>query len=115
VLVNAAPHKLTVDGGLGYAHESRVIGADLSTATLPAGALYTLKISDTALVSEDSRVVFSLSEADDWRFANVASVAAKLTTILSLKASNTIRFVNAPVLGFEKTDTITAIALVAKF
>jgi hypothetical protein len=29
--------------------------------------------------------------------------------------SNTVRFVNAPVPGFEKTDTITAIALVARF
>jgi hypothetical protein len=46
---------------------------------------------------------------------NNAKVSAKLTTIFSLKVSNTIRFVNQPVPGFLKTDTVTAIALVAKF
>jgi putative salt-induced outer membrane protein len=115
ILVDAAPHKLTVDGGVGYAHESRVSGPNLSTATVPAGALYTLKLSETAEIGDDGRFVFSLSDGDDWRYANVASVTAKLTTLLSLKLTNTVRFVNAPVPGFEKTDTITAVALVAKF
>jgi len=115
VLVNQAPHKLVVDGGLGYANERRVRGPDLSTAIAPAGAVYTLKISDTAEFSEDARFVFSLSQGEDWRVTNIAAVTAKLTTVLSLKLSNTIRHVNAPALGFEKTDTITAIALVAKF
>ena len=115
VLVDAAPHKLTVDGGVGYAHESRVSAPDLSTPTLPTGALYTFKLSETADISDDARFVFSLSQGDDWRFANVASVTAKLTTLLALKLSNTVRFVNAPVPGFQKTDTITAIAMVAKF
>src|SRR5262245_39087108 len=115
ILVDKAPHKLTVDGGLGYAHESRVTGPDLSTATLPFGAHYTWKLSETAEFAEDARFVLSLSDGDDWRYANVASLNAKLTTILSLKLSNTVRFVNAPVEGFEKTDTNTAIALVAKF
>jgi putative salt-induced outer membrane protein YdiY len=36
-------------------------------------------------------------------------------TIFSLKVSNTIRYVNQPVPGFQTTDTITAVALVAKF
>jgi len=115
VLVNAAPHKLVVDGGLGYANERRVLGPDLSTAIVPAGATYTLKISNTAEISDDGRFVFSLSEGADWRLANIAGITAKLTTVFSLKLSNTVRYVNAPALGFEKTDTITAIALVAKF
>jgi putative salt-induced outer membrane protein YdiY len=79
------------------------------------GATYTLKISNTAEISDDGRFVFSLSEGDDWRLANIAGITAKLTTVFSLKLSNTVRYVNAPALGFEKTDTITAIALVAKF
>jgi putative salt-induced outer membrane protein YdiY len=56
-----------------------------------------------------------LSDGNDWRAGNNATVSAKLTTIFSLKVSNTIRFVNQPVPGFLKTDTVTAIALVAKF
>jgi putative salt-induced outer membrane protein len=115
VLVNTAPHKLIVDGGLGYANEARVLGPDLSTAIAPAEAIYTLKISDTAELSDEGGFVFSLSQGDDWRLANVAGITAKVTTVFSLKLSNTVRYVHAPALGFEKTDTITAIALVAKF
>jgi putative salt-induced outer membrane protein YdiY len=56
-----------------------------------------------------------LSDGNDWRAGNNATVSAKLTTVFSLKLSNTIRYVNDPVPGFLKTDTVTAIALVAKF
>lgn len=115
LLVDAAPHKLIVDGGLGYAHETRVVGPNLSSAVIPTGALYTFTLSKTAEISDDARAVFSLADSADWRFANIASVTAKLNTLLSLKLANTVRFVNAPATGFEKTDTITAIALVAKF
>jgi len=115
VLADVAPHKLVVDAALGYAHESRVTGPRLSTATANFGALYTWKLSDTAEVKDEGRFVFSLSDGDDWRFGNTASLNAKLTTLLSLKLSNAIRFVNAPVPGFKQTDTTTAVALVAKF
>jgi putative salt-induced outer membrane protein len=115
LLIDAAPHKLIVDGGIGYAHETRVVPPNLSSAVVPAGALYTYTLSKTAEISDDGRFVFSLADSADWRFANIASVTAKLTTLLSLKLANTVRFVNAPAFGFEKTDTITAIALVAKF
>jgi putative salt-induced outer membrane protein len=115
LLVDAAPHRLTVDAGFGYAHEERTNGIDLSNGTFGAGALYKLKLSDTADVSDDVRVLFSLAQGADWRSANIAAVTATLTTILSLKVSNTVRYVNAPVPTFQKTDTITAIALVVKF
>jgi putative salt-induced outer membrane protein len=114
-LIQQAPHKLIVDAGLGYANEQRLLGNNLSTATLGAGGIYTLKISDTSDLSEDGHFVFSLSEGSDWRYANAVALTAKVTTVLSLKVSNTIRYVNRPVEGFKNTDAITAIALVAKF
>ena len=46
---------------------------------------------------------------------NLASVAAKLTTVFALKLSYATRYVNAPAPGIETTDTITSMALVAKF
>ena len=48
-------------------------------------------------------------------FNNILAVNAKLVSILSLKASNVVRYVNAPVIGFDSTNTITSIASVAKF
>ncbi len=115
LLLNVAEQTLTIDAALGYAHEERTNGIDLSNGTLGLGELYLLKLSPTADVSDDGRLLFSLSTGDDWRFTNIAAVSAKLTTLLSLKLTNTIRFVNAPVPTFRKTDTIMSIALVLKF
>jgi putative salt-induced outer membrane protein len=114
-LLQETPHKLIVDAGLGYANEERLLGNNLSTATLGGGALYTLKISDTSELTEDGHLVFSLAQGSDWRYANAVALTAKISTKLSLKLSNTIRYLNAPVVGFKNTDAVTAVALVAKF
>jgi len=107
--------KLIVDAAGGYANEERVTRSDLSTATVSAGALYTWNISSTSQLTEDARFVDSLSESRDWRYLNAVSLTAKMTTLLSLKVSNTVRYLHFPVAGFKTTDTITAVALVAKF
>jgi len=113
--VDQAPHKLVVDAGPGYANEERVLGATLSTATLGGGAAYTLKISDASELTEDGHLVASLSQGSDWRYTNAVVLTAKVTTVFSLKASNTIRYLNLPVVGFKNTDAVTSVALVAKF
>ena len=115
VLVKPDPSTLTIEGGLGYANEKRLIGDDISTATAFVGERYKLKLSANADITDDARFNFSLSNGDDWRFNNLLAVNAKLVSILSLKASNVVRYVNAPVTGFDSTDTITSIAVVAKF
>ncbi|HXW04098.1 MAG TPA: DUF481 domain-containing protein [Vicinamibacterales bacterium] len=114
-LIAPSPHELIVDGGLGYTNEQRLVGEDISTAVALAAARYKYKLSETAEISEESGLEFSLSDGDAWRWNNIASVSAKLTTLLSLKLSNTIRYAHAPAPGFETTDTVTAVALVAKF
>lgn len=114
-LLEQAPHKLIVDAGLGYANEQRLVAPNLSTATLGAGGLYTLKISPTSELTGDGHFVFSLSDGSDWRYANAVALTAKVTTVFSLKLSNTIRYVNLPVVGFKNTDAVTSIALMAKF
>jgi hypothetical protein len=45
----------------------------------------------------------------------VAAMTAKLTSVFALKLSNTFRYVHEPVDGFRSSDSITAIALVARF
>jgi putative salt-induced outer membrane protein len=113
-------HTLEVDGGIGYTKEDRVevIGIpdeDLSFATARTGAIYRWKISETAEFGDDAGFTFNLNDGEDWRFANAAYIAAKLNTIFSLKLSYAIAYLNNPVPGFGKTDTITSAALVAKF
>lgn len=107
--------KLVTDVGFGYTHESRVLGEALSTGTAGAGWLYTLKISASSDVSEDGHFVFSLDHGNDWRYANTLALSAKLNSLLSLKVSNNVRYVNVPVAGFETTDVLSSVALVAKF
>jgi putative salt-induced outer membrane protein len=114
-LIAPAPHELWVDGGLGYTNEQRLIGDDISTAIAVTGLRYKFKLSETAEISDDLGLEFSLSDGDNWRLGNIAAVGANLTTLLSLKLSHTTRYVNAPAPTIETTDTITAIALVAKF
>ncbi len=113
--IDTAPHALVVDAGVGYANEQRLVGDDISTATLGGGAVYRLKISETSELSEDGHIVLSLSDGGDWRYANTVAVTAKMTTVFSLKLSNALRYVHAPVDGFKRTDVVTAVALVGKF
>jgi putative salt-induced outer membrane protein YdiY len=82
---------------------------------LLAGTGYKLKISATTDLTEDLRYEQSLAAGDQWRLDNAVSVVTKITSIFSLKVSNVIRYANAPVPGFETTDTVTSVALVAKF
>lgn len=114
-LLQDAPHKLSVDAGIGYANEHRLLGNDLSTATVGGGGLYALKISETSQLTEDAHFVVAVPDSNDWRYANALALTAKVSTIFSLKVSNTIRYLNLPVAGFKNTDAVTAVALVAKF
>jgi putative salt-induced outer membrane protein len=114
-LVRTELHELDVDAGFGYANEQRSTGDDLSAAQALAGAMYKLRISETADISDEARFSASLDAGEDWRFANNAALTAKLTTAFSLKLSNVVRYVNDPATGFEKTDSLTSVALVVKF
>jgi putative salt-induced outer membrane protein YdiY len=114
IVLENSTNKLTADGSFGYAQEERTISPTTKSGTWDMGLFYTLKLSDNAEISDDARMVFSLSDGQDWRSGNIASVTAKLNSIFSLKFSNTVRYVNAPVPGFQKTDTVTSVALVAK-
>jgi putative salt-induced outer membrane protein len=101
--------------GVGYSNEQRLVGNDLSTAIWTTGENYRLKLSPNAELTDDLVFNEAFSDAGDWRISHVAAVTAKLTSVFSLKVSNTLRYVHQPVNGFKSTDSITSIALVARF
>jgi putative salt-induced outer membrane protein len=115
ILFRDARQQLSVDGGLGYTNEQRVTGDDISTALALVGASYVLKFSDTAELKDEVRFTTLFDDAENWRAGNVAALTARMTQVLSLKVSHTLRVANLPPPGFEKVDTISAVALVAKF
>jgi putative salt-induced outer membrane protein YdiY len=108
-------HALRVDAGLGYAHESRTISPDLSTPLANFGAAYKWQLSKTADFTNAALLGASLDDGSDWRFGNALAVTSALTNLLSLKLSHELKYVNAPVVGFAKTDTLLSFALVATF
>ena len=114
-LIDTARHLARADAGLGYAHESRLIGEDISAALVNLGGIYRWKLNETAAIENAALFSSSLEEGDDWRFRNSFGVSAALSRILSLKVAHELKFVNAPVFGFEKTDRVLSAAVVAKF
>lgn len=108
-------HTLRFDGGLGFARETRVTGEGLSDPIANLGAGYKWQVSTTADITNATLFTASLDEASDWRVGNGIAVTAALTDLLSLKLSHEVKFVNQPVPGFERTDTLLTFALVAKF
>ena len=79
------------------------------------GASYKWTFSKTAEFTEDCSFIEDLSDTGDWRLQSVASLSASMSTLLSLKATHTFNYVRKPPATFGRTDTITAVALVAKF
>ena len=114
-LLETAVQTLAVDAGLGYLNEQRLAGDDVSSATYGGGGRYQWKISPTATLDEEVRLTGTFALAEDWRLAQRISLTARVTELLSLKVSNTIRYLHFPPPGFKTTDTTTSIALVAKF
>ena len=106
---------LLLDGGFGVTNERRLDADDLTAAVLLGGVEYKLKVSDTTDLTEDVRYEQSLDHGADWRLDNTVAVVTKINSIFSLKLSNVVRYAHAPVIGFETTDTITSVALFAKF
>jgi putative salt-induced outer membrane protein YdiY len=111
--VESARQQLRVDAGLGYLNEQRPDGT-LDSATLSTGALYKLVISPTAEFKYEPRYLLTLNEGDAWKFDQIAALGVSINSVLALKVSHTIRYSAAPPLGFETTDTIMAVSLVAK-
>jgi putative salt-induced outer membrane protein YdiY len=114
-LVETRPHSLKTRVGLGYGQENRLRQPSLGFATADAETAYRWAFSKTAELREDTTFTTNLQRGNDWRFANVASVAASLTSLLSLKVSHTLNYLNEPVRGYERVDTVTAAAVVATF
>jgi len=115
LLVNAAPHRLTVDGGIGYQHEGRLNADSTNSVIAQSGVMYRWQLSGTSELVEEFRATLPFANTDQWKLDQSVALTAAINSIFSIKVSNIIRFVNEPVPGFESTDTISTVALVMKF
>ena len=107
------PHRLLFDVGLGYLNEQRP-DDHFDSATLSLGAAYRFNISTTSEFTYEPRFLLPFADAGAWKFGQNAALTVALNTILSLKVAHTLRYSAEPPAGFETTDTIMAVSLVAK-
>ena len=94
----------------------------LDYASLRTGLQFAWKFAKSAEFTEEFYWTDNLSDTSDWFLRSTTAITADLTSIFALKASFTYLYDNVPALKtidpvtfFEKSDTITAVALVAKF
>ena len=113
--IAGAPHSLQILGGGGVTREIRLVGDDLTIGTANATGRYVLTLSDTSKITEEASFVGALNPGENWRIANEVAATATLTRLFSLKVSHKRSYLNAPVAGFKRTDTISSAALVATF
>lgn len=114
-VIKSSRQTLNTDAGFGYLNEVRITGLNRSSATYSGAAVYKVKISDTATLSNEFRLLGTFTMPNDWRLSNLASVQARLNSYLSLKFSSVVRYVHTPPARFKTTDTTTSMALVATF
>ena len=114
-VISTEPHSLQLLGGAGFTREQRLAGDDLSLGTANATGRYAWALTETSALTEEAAFVADLSTGDHWRFSNELAATAALSNRLSLKVSHKLSYLNEPVPGFRKTDTIFAAALVANF
>jgi putative salt-induced outer membrane protein YdiY len=112
--IDRAPHRLRLDAGLGYLYEDGPEDEHFDSVTLSLGALYRAEISETSEFSFEPRFILPLVDAGAYRYDQVAALNLGINSFLSLKLSHTIRYSAEPPVGFDTTDTITAVSIVAR-
>ena len=114
-LVKGPVHFLRPEVGVGYTWENQTIDLDRNYANAHLGVGYKWVFSKTAQFTNDFGFLLDLADTNNWIISDTAAVTATLTRVFALKASWTILYRKEPVPGFKKTDTSTAVSLVAKF
>jgi putative salt-induced outer membrane protein YdiY len=111
--IDAPPHRLRFDAGLGYLYEERP-DDHFDSLTLSLGAAYRLAISSSSELTYEPRFLLPFADSDAWKFDQNVALAAALNSILSLKLAHTVRYSADPPEGFDTTDRIMSISVVAR-
>ena len=106
---------LALDLGAGYFNETRLASETLSSGSYVVGSAYRANLSETAALVDDIKLIGLFQASDNWRLEHTVAVTSKLAAGLSLKVSHAVRFANIPAPGFKKTDSVSAVTIVAKF
>lgn len=130
---------LRVEGGFGYTSEQDIANNMIQPyhnyANVRAGLGYKWQFTKNASFTNDFSYLLDLSDSKNWFITDKAAVAVAISKIFSMQASWTLLYRNEPPIKFyrnpgnpgppptlpsdpvfySKTDTATAVGLVAKF
>jgi putative salt-induced outer membrane protein YdiY len=114
-LVNTGAQQLKIDLGSGYLREERSNGPALSSAILNNVNTWRWQVREALTFANDVAITLPLEDAHAWRVSNLFSVTTALTDMFAVKLSYSTNYLNRPVPGFGRTDTIASAALVTRF
>jgi putative salt-induced outer membrane protein len=126
-ILNSDTQFLRVEAGFGYTTEQDIVLGIIAPyhdyANFRAGLGYRWTITKTATFSNDYAFLQDLSDSANWFMTDKAAITVSISKIFALQASWTLLYRNEPPLKdpgpppqrFDKTDTATAVGLVAKF
>ena len=118
-LLNTPSQFLRVEGAFGYTTEQDIIASVVvpyrNYANVRGALAYKWQLTKSAAFTNDFAYLMDLSNTANWFITEKAAITVDISKIFALQASWTLLFRNQPVIGFGKTDTATAVALVGKF
>jgi putative salt-induced outer membrane protein YdiY len=114
-LIASNRHQLATDAGFGYLREARATDDRLSTALATSATRYLFRVSEASELTDELLFALDLHEDGTWRMNHNAAITAQINSVLALKISTALRFVNQPVEGFGRTDTISSASVVMQF
>ncbi len=108
-------HVLSLEGGIGAITEDRFGTGANTFASARVAADYKWKLSPTADFGTNFALLENLMNLNDLRVTSITSLTVAVTTMLSMKLSFRLDYLNVPVTGKRNLDTASTITLVAKF
>ncbi|MEW5951068.1 MAG: DUF481 domain-containing protein [Elusimicrobiota bacterium] len=115
-IVDKEKDKLSLEAGGGYIFEDRVYPEENKSFGTYRGYLkYWRKLSETASFGQDFEYLGNLKDSSGYRMNAETSLITSINSHFSLKASYVWKYLNSPVSGFKKTDTLTGISLIVNY
>ncbi len=108
-------HALETTLAGGSTREIRLTSNDGTFPIASLGVHYRWAVNASMSLADDATVTNSLTDFNNRRVENTASVAASLVRPFQLKLSFASKYLRKPVPGFERTDTVLSAAVVARF
>jgi putative salt-induced outer membrane protein len=107
-------HEFHLEAGAGLIYEERPDG-DNGFISARAWEEYKWDITDRLEFSENAEYLYDYDDPDNYRVNGEAGLTGKITEVISFRIGPSVRYVNKPVAGKERTDLITKATIIFSF